>query len=65
MLTDGQGWRLLENWPVDNETSNQCLRLDVLFKLGLTYSIWSEDDKKFPIQVISSQCTDLFYVVLT
>lgn len=27
--------RILENRSVDNEVSNQCLRLDVLFKLGL------------------------------
>lgn len=32
---EAKAGRILENWSVDNEASNQCLRLDVLFKLGL------------------------------
>lgn len=39
--------RIFENWPVDNEACNQYLRLDVLFKLRLTYSIWSDNNKIF------------------
>lgn len=32
---EAKAGRILENRSVDNEVSNQCLRLDVLFKLGL------------------------------